>query len=403
MTADRGYRVVLRNKDFRTLYIGAIISQLGNSLTRVALPFFALQVTHSVTSMGIIIGLQMLPWVVVGPTVNVYLDRFPRKSTLIVISLLQFLLMLALPFVNEVSILYIFAFLMGSGETLWTAIKSAVNPDLVSRANYSTAASLNAISYEVMSVVGPAAGGFLTVMLGCKTIFILDSVTFLLLALFVLNVRVPTKIQEKSRGYWKELQVGFGFITGNPAVRFNLYLVLAEGALLALLDANLVVFVKKIIHLGGQGYGIALTCGSAGAILGGIITARLDGKVKRYKLLTLGTMMQGIVLIPLFLVNGLAGVLIAWLFYGLFNAMGDVASNVYLAEETPGEIRGRVYSGMNAISCGTGSLGALGIGPAAALLGSRWIFPCGGAAIGVLVLLLLKTPAFAKLKETEGR
>ena len=77
---------LLSRRDFGLLWAGETVSQIGDGLNRVALLWFAYQTSHSALNMSLIGVLQTVPALTLGPIIGVYLDRMPKKATMIVIN-----------------------------------------------------------------------------------------------------------------------------------------------------------------------------------------------------------------------------------------------------------------------------------------------------------------------------
>src|SRR3954449_9027851 len=108
IVARSGPGLLLRARGFSLLWIGETVSQVGDGLNRVALLWFVYQLNHSALKTSVVGVLQTLPALVLSPLIGVYLDRLPKKRTLIVISVAHGVLVAALPVLHALGLLTLF-------------------------------------------------------------------------------------------------------------------------------------------------------------------------------------------------------------------------------------------------------------------------------------------------------
>ncbi len=115
---------VLRNRNFALLWIGQLVSLMGDFTLGVALPFYVLQLTGSVLQTGLMFIIETIPAILLGPLAGVFVDRWDRRKTMIVCNLLQactlsFLLLVHSPhFALLVSFQHSFA--ISQSSSVWT-------------------------------------------------------------------------------------------------------------------------------------------------------------------------------------------------------------------------------------------------------------------------------------------
>src|SRR4051812_10059517 len=108
LVARSGPGLLLRSRGFGLLWLGETVSQIGDGLNRVALLWFVYQLSHSALKTSVVGVLQTLPALVLSPLIGVYLDRLPKKRTLIVISVVHGALVAAFPILNALGLLTAF-------------------------------------------------------------------------------------------------------------------------------------------------------------------------------------------------------------------------------------------------------------------------------------------------------
>src|SRR5438105_7841606 len=121
--APLGWRL-LNSRYFGLLFSGQVISQIGDSLNKVALLWFVYELTGSAIKMTVIGLLQTIPPLLFGPVIGVYLDRLPKKAVMIWVDLVRTLMILCIPVFYAMNaltlaLLYLFVFLISIVSTVF--------------------------------------------------------------------------------------------------------------------------------------------------------------------------------------------------------------------------------------------------------------------------------------------
>src|SRR4051794_6123071 len=129
-----GFRDLLKNRNFRFLWLGQVISDFGDSLTNLALLFLINKLTGSTAALATMLIVLTVPQITFRLVAGVYVDRLDRKRIMVVSDLLRGLLVLGFVLVASpdlVWLLYVLAFVQASIGTLFTPARSALLPNLV--------------------------------------------------------------------------------------------------------------------------------------------------------------------------------------------------------------------------------------------------------------------------------
>ena len=191
---------VLRLRNFRNLFIGEAVSLLGDGLFPVALTFGVLDLHHSGTDVGIVLGAFSLPMVLFTLVGGVWSDRLRREWVMIVSDLVRFVTMAVIAALllggrAEVWSLALLGFVYGCGDAFffpaYTAlIQQIVPPDRLQEAN-----ALRGVADGFGWFVGPSISGILVALIGAGGTLGIDAVTFLVSAAFLLTLRVPALLR----------------------------------------------------------------------------------------------------------------------------------------------------------------------------------------------------------------
>ncbi len=192
-----GYLQVLRaNRNYRRLWYGQVVSQIGDWLDSVALFTLTLNLTGSGQAVGLLFLAEFLPGAVVGPFAGVIVDRLPRKLVLIASDLGRALVVLLLLLVREPAdlwLLYLAVVAKVSLTAFFEPARSAILPALCSREELVAANAISGATWSAMLALGAALGGIVAGTLGVRTAFLLDAASFLLSAALIATVRVPRR------------------------------------------------------------------------------------------------------------------------------------------------------------------------------------------------------------------
>lgn len=197
LTSSVGYLAVLRNnKNFRRLWYGQVVSQLGDWLDSIALFTLMLNLTGSGQAVGLLFLAEFLPGAIVGPFAGVVVDRLPRKLVMIGADIARAALVLLLLLVNgpeDLWLLYVAVIGKMSLSSFFEPARSAIIPSLCRREELVAANAVSGATWSAMLALGAAVGGLVAGTLGVQAAFILDAASFLLSAVLIATVRAPAR------------------------------------------------------------------------------------------------------------------------------------------------------------------------------------------------------------------
>ena len=187
------YVALLRtNRNFRLLYIGQTISQLGDWFNAIAVYALLLDLTGSATAVAWMMIVQFLPVAVVGPLAGVVVDRVDRRRLMIATDLLRGSLILGLLLVRrpgDVWIAYVVMALTVGGSAFFEPARTATIPNLTSPDELVPANALSSATWSAMLAIGASLGGIVTAAAGRQVAFIVNAASFFVSALFIAQTR----------------------------------------------------------------------------------------------------------------------------------------------------------------------------------------------------------------------
>ena len=224
---SRTYLELIRdNKDFRQLWIAAVISMLGQWFNTIALFLLILEFTGSEFLLGLLFTIRMAGFALLQPFIGLMADRFNRKMLMIVSNLVQSVLALCFLLVNDSSDIVWMIGLSGVMMILhgvYMTAERAALPNVVSKEDLATANALDAASWSTALCIGAMLGGVVVSIAGADAAFIIDSITFLVGTLFLVTLTIPQTIDESMKGPWistafKNIKYGWNRIRSQPAL-----------------------------------------------------------------------------------------------------------------------------------------------------------------------------------------
>lgn len=354
-----GYLELLRgNRPFRQVWLGQVVSQMGDWFNTIALYTIILNLTGSGRDIGLLLVARFVPSFVFGPLSGVLADRFSRRSIMIVTDLLRALVVLGFLFVrraDQLWIIYLLTVLQLGLSTFFEPAKTAAIPSLVADRELVAANAISSVTWSVMLTLGAAIGGLMTGWLGTDVAFILDSLTYLLSAALIASVRVPKRPKhQKSRfaigralGITETVE-GARYVKHRPRV-LALLLVKPAWGLGGGILTLLAVFGEKVFPVGRSpaiGIGVLFAARGIGTAVGPIVARRIAGEGKKRQQASIGVA---------FLISGLfyiafgstASFVVALLVLGIAHTGGSILwvfSTVLLQREVQDRFRGRVFA-----------------------------------------------------------
>src|SRR3982751_2335464 len=203
MPTQTGYIDLLRrNHSFRQLWLGQVVSQMGDWFDTIALYTIILKLTGSGRDVGLLLVARFVPSFFFGPISGVIADRFSRQRIMIVSDLLRAVVVLGFLFVrraDQLWIIYVLTVFQLGLSTFFEPAKTAAIPSIVEDRELVAANAISSVTWSVMLTLGAAIGGVITGWFGTNAAFILDAFSYLLSAALIVSIRLP-KRERKKRG-----------------------------------------------------------------------------------------------------------------------------------------------------------------------------------------------------------
>ncbi len=401
-TPQPSLRDLLRNKNFRWLWLGQIISNYGDSLTSLALLILINRLTGSTAAIATVAILMALPQVTVGMVAGVFVDRWSRKMTMIISDMLRGFVVLGLLLVRgpeDVWILYALTLIQATVGVFFSPARMALLASVVAPEELLAANSIAQTSRIIFALLGTASAG---VIIGLWSdfaiIFIVDALTFFISALFTWRVIAPQSIKEQvgtsARAIFDEMMVGLRLIFTSRI----LIGVLSSAAIVMLgMGAVNVLFVPLLINELGMPetwFGAIEGAQVAGMVLGGALTAALAMRLQPTRLISLGLIALGAG------IGAIAAVTRVWhimlLLFPVGLVMTPVNAGIATLTQTlvSDDLRGRIGAALQTM-IGAANITSMALaGVLAGIVGVRNVFLLAGVMAAIAGIVAI--PIFGK-------
>ncbi len=399
------YGQLFRNRNFVALWLGQMISFIGDYFNWIAVPIMVERLTGSALMVGLSVISNALPMLFLGPIAGVFVDRWDRKWTMIVSDLLRGLLVLFCLLVrtaDQVWIYYVVGFLMSCVSRFFYPSQNAVLPLVVPDENDLLAANgLMQIIQTMGLLAGGAMAGFAIELWGEQIAFIADSATFFVSAAAVITMRVTrtTSGQQATGGQiaavWAEIVEGVIYLFGN---RTMVGVLLCLGVVqfgVGALQVVWVPFLQRTFGVGADGVGIVDSIQGGGMIVGGLVLGFLTTRMKQIAIAGWGLAIVGLTLLGMGLSPGFGYIVICSFVLGLALMPAQSVLTTMMQLAVPDLKRGRVSSALNALTTAAGVLSMAGATGFSEVIGLRTIYIACGLIIttgGLLGLFVLREP-----------
>lgn len=372
-----------RDREFRWLFVGQLISNVGRQVTLIALPYQVFVLTGSALAIGGLSAATLAGLLLFSLPGGAIADAYERRRLLLITAVglggtslaLGLLALLAAP---PLAVIYLLAFMAAAISTIDGPARRAAMPRLVAPERLPAAYVLNQTNMQASSVVGPAIGGLLIALIGLPAAYLFDAATFV--AAFVAAwVIAPMPVADGvGRPTLQAVIDGLRFVRRTPAI-LGSFVIDLSAMIFGLPVALFPILALVTFHGGPATLGLLTSAPAVGAVMG-TLTAGWVGSVRR----------QGRAVIAAVTAWGLAICAFGLLVFSLPLALlclalagaADVVSAVFrttIAQDlTPDALRGRVSALTLLVVTGGPRLGDIEATAVAAVAGAQFSAFSGG-------------------------
>jgi MFS family permease len=383
----------LRHRNYRLFLTGQVISTIGTWMQSVAMPWLALQLTHSGLLVGIVLAVQFTPVLLGSQLGGIVADRYRKRSILLITQ-------------SAFTVPSFGLFLLsGSGHAqYWEVLVAAAATgtinlfdvparqsfliEMVGKPDLMNAIALNSSVFNGAAVIGPSVAGVIIGIVGVPICFLANSISYLAAVGALLSMRnLPTVVREHHDQHWLErVAEGFRYARREPGVGL-LLLVVAVFSLFAMNRLTLMpLFADQVLHVGATGFGFLMGAMGLGALAGALTLAFVPGLgADPRRQFWLG--MIWVAALLTFSISRSFPLSLATLLVAGYCQISFVATaNNRIQTLTPDHLRGRVMALYAQALIGVGPVGSTQAGALATLFGAPWAMAIGAVVAGAVVV-----------------
>lgn len=398
----------LGNRNYRMWAGGALVSNIGTWMQRVAQDWLVLTVLtdHSGTAVGITTGLQFLPMLLLGPYAGVLADRYRKlvilKWTQTAMGLCGLLVgLLVLTGSAQLWQVYVAALCLGVASAIDGPARQAFVSELVGQNNISNAVALNSASFNTARLTGPAIAGVLIAWVGTGPVFLLNAASFAAVIVSLWRIRPSGLFAAVPAGNGKHpVAEGLGYVRRRP----DLVLILVMVGILGAFGMNFAITNALMstaeFGMGPGEFGLLGSIMAVGTLAGALLAARRSRPRLRFLLggaLGLGFFTLVGSVTPSFWLY--AAVLVP---VGLASMTFLNSCNTSIQLSVEPQFRGRVLALYLAVLQGGTAVGAPLMGWIGTEFGARWSVAAGGSIVlltGLCSVIVVSRSSTLTLRE----
>ncbi|WP_151524643.1 MFS transporter [Serinicoccus kebangsaanensis] len=398
-----------RHHDFRQLWMGDTVSVFGAQFVGFAMPLMAVQLLGAdAFQMGLLAALESLAFLLIGLPAGAWVDRWRKRTVLVLGDLTRAALLLTLPVAWLLDALtmwqvYVVAFGVGCITVFFDVANQSYLPEIVDSDQIGDGNGKLQASQQTAIVVGPAAAAFMVRLLGSPLTIAVTSVCMGLSSLFVSRIRHREQAPDPTsrRPLVTEIREGLSFVLDHPLLRRIVACTGTSNFASSGMFALFVLYAVTTLGLSETTLGLVLSLGAVGGILGAVSSGWFGRFVGEGRAIPIAAVLSGVALfsvplasilppVPTLLVGNL---LISW---------GVVVYNVvqvsFRQRLCPKPLLGRMNASIRFLVWGPmpigGFLGGV-LGQQLGLVPTLWIF----AVVALLASLPVLLSPLAGMRE----
>jgi predicted MFS family arabinose efflux permease len=364
-------RAALSYPTFRTVFLGAFLSNVGSWMQNIVLGAFALKTTGSPTFVSLLGFAQLIPLLLLSIIGGTLADIFDRRKLLILVSIEQTAFALAIAWIATSATpsrlgLWGCTLAIGIGQAVYAPTFGSVVPQLVDKRDLAGAVSLNSVNMNLSRVIGPAIGGLIYAAFGISWVFVGNAFSYMFIIGALLMVQLPRVQRDPSAPTGVRRLLG-GFVAARAdhvvgrclltMTLFSLFCLMFITQMPTLARNNLGIDPKS------TQYGLLYAAFGFGAVVGALsigtfLSGRSLERITRVGLAGFGVALAGFSMVRSPAVAYPAALLVGFFYFGTVTSLATV-----LQMRLDERVRGRVMALWVMAFGGTVAIGALMSGP----------------------------------------
>ena len=334
--------------NYRRYIRGQAVSLIGTWMQMTAQSWLVLQLSHSATVLGVVVALQTVPVLLLGPYGGVIADRVDKRRMMIALQAamgLQALILGVLAVAGAVRVweIGVLAVALGLNNAFENPARQSFMLELVGPEHLRNAVSLNSTLVNVARVIGPAVAGILIATVGDGICFLLNAATFVAVisSLIRLDTTLLSPVAPLARGRG-QLRAGLSYVRRTPGLALPLLMMAGVGCLTYEFQVSLPYMASRGLQAGSSGFGFMTAAMGLGAVVGGLVVAT-RGKTGT-RPLVLSALGFGVAMLLATVAPNLPDAIVALTLVGAASVSFMSTGNATVQLRSAPEMRGRVMA-----------------------------------------------------------
>ena len=372
---------------------------MGTWMDQVTRGWLIYELTDSALQLGLVRGIQAIPFLLLSPIAGSTADRYSRKFQVVAAQFANGFLYAVTALLIFAGLIqpwhvYVTAFLMACVQVFLQPSRAAMISDTVPPKNLTNAIGLNAVVFNMARSTGPALSGILISLFGTGWSYDVQAVFFFLATVWTLQMSSIRQASSLARGpgaheesFVQSIVEGWKFSWRNEVVRTGILVVIIASLFMIPFSTLLPVFARDLLQVGAQGQGLLLTSMGIGALCSSFLIAATGDRMPRGILMLGGVALYG-ALVVIFSASPwfpLSMALMALI--GLCHVSSHALVQTIIQSYSPREFRGRTMAIFHMTHVVL-LLGGMLIGALSALVGTPWA-AASMSAVGTLCMIIL--------------
>src|SRR5215471_11176811 len=273
----------LRHRDFRLLWLGQVVSVTGSQMQLAAINWHIYLLTHSALALGLVGACRAVPIILCSLMGGVVADVVDRRRLMVVTQSIMLLCSALLAFISFKGLehawpIFLLTAIASAAWAFDTPARQSLMPMLVPVKDFPNAVSLSMLMFHIGLITGPPLAGFILASHGPELVYAINAASFIAVIVGLLLMHTsgqPEKPDAKTNEIsFQALVEGLRFVWRTPIIVQTMTLDFVA-TFFASANQLLPIYAKDILAVGARGYGFLAAAPAAGAIVTGLVMARI--------------------------------------------------------------------------------------------------------------------------------
>lgn len=348
-------QILVKNKNFRYLWLGQLVSSLGDRLTQMGILTFVMVISGDKgDKMALITFFSLLPFSLFGPLFGALVDRYSRKSLMILADILRAILVVLIPLIwintHSVFLIIIWFFILGSLTALFTPAKMSIITNITDKNVFLEANSMIVTTGMVTTLIGTLIAGVVIKITGVKPAFYINCLTYIISALFIFKIiyEKSERMVTSSKGIYftliEDIKAGVKYLRRHQLILQLILLSCVFSFIISFAYILILNYGTAVLKQGTLGMGGLLSSAGFGMVIGSLILIKRKDRVNYERALYLSYLIIGVFSSVLFLKPPFYLTLVVLFCAGIGAAILTIVLDTIFQRVTPDELKGKIFA-----------------------------------------------------------